>query len=68
MQMMLPMQNAQGEKFAFKWAPGHQQHAWIFYDNYGTWVTLRPAMPNEVQRAERMIEMEKMLRGIPTKG
>lgn len=65
---MLPMKNASGEKFALLFDPGHQQHGWIFYDNHGQWVTLRPALPNEIERAKQIIETRELLAGIPQKG
>lgn len=64
---MLPMENAQGKKFALKFNPEHQQHGWIFYDNHGQWVTLRPALPHEIERAKAIIEMREVLAGIPCK-
>ena len=54
---MLPMENAQGKKFALKFNPEHQQHGWIFYDNDGTWITLRRATDYEMMRAEAIIKM-----------
>ncbi len=65
---MLPMRNASGEKFALKFNPGHEQHGWIFYDNHGTWVTLRLALPHEIERAKQIIEMREVLAGVPQKG
>lgn len=64
---MLPMENAQGQKFALKLNPQHQQHGWIFYDNHGQWVTLRRALPHEIERAKAIIEMREVLAGIPCK-
>lgn len=57
--LMLSMRSASGEEFALKFEPGHQQHGWIFYDNHGTWVTLRPALPHELSRAQAIVEFEK---------
>ena len=62
---MLPMENATGKKFAMKFNPKHQQHGWIFYDNNGQWVTLRRALPHEIERAKQIIEMREVLAGIP---
>lgn len=64
---MLPMESAQGKKFALKFNPEHQQHGWIFYDNHGQWVTLRRALPHEIERAKQIIEMREVLAGIPCK-
>ena len=64
---MLPMQDASGKKFALKFNQEHQQHGWIFYDNHGQWVTLRRALPHEIERAKSIIEMRKVLAGIPCK-
>lgn len=66
--MMLPMQNAEGKKFALLFDPEHKHHGWIFYDNHGAWVTLRPALPNEIERAKQLIEAEEVLAGIPQRG
>lgn len=65
---MIAMENAQGKKFALKFNPEHQQHGWIFYDNHGQWVTLRRALPHEIERAKAVIEMRKVLAGVPCKG
>ena len=65
---MLPMENKRGEKFAFMFEPANKMHCWIFYDNHGQWVSLRPAMPHEVERAKFLMEVEAALNGIPTKG
>jgi len=65
---MLPMQNASGKKFALLFDPEHQQHGWIFYDNHGQWVTLRPAFPEELERAKQLIECREVLAGIPQRG
>ena len=64
---MLPMENAQGQKFALKFNPAHQQHGWIFYDNHGQWVTLRRALPHEIELAKEIVEMRQVLAGIPCK-
>ena len=64
---MLPMENAQGQKFALKFNPEHRQHGWVFYDNHGQWVTLRRALPHEIERAKSIIEMREVLAGIPCK-
>ena len=64
---MLPMVGSSGGKFAMKFNPEHQQHGWIFYDNHGTWVTLRRALPHEIERAKAIIEMRQVLAGIPCK-
>ncbi|HMU97837.1 MAG TPA: hypothetical protein PKA15_03530, partial [Chitinophagales bacterium] len=58
---MLPMVGSSGGKFAMKFNPEHQQHGWIFYDNHGQWVTLRRALPHEVELAKAIIEMRKNL-------
>lgn len=65
---MLPMVGSSGGKFAMKFNPEHQQHGWIFYDNHGRWVTLRRALPHEIERAKAVIEMRKVLAGVPCKG
>ena len=62
---MIAMENAQGKKFALKFNPTHQQHGWIFYDNHGQWVTLRRALPHEIERAKAIIEMREVLAGVP---
>ena len=64
---MLPMVGSSGGKFAMKFSPDHQQHGWIFYDNHGQWVTLRRALPHEIERAKAIIEMRHVLAGIPCK-
>ena len=51
MDSMIPMRSAEWKKYALKYEPGHQQHGWIFYDNFGTWVTLRKATPEEMENA-----------------
>lgn len=62
---MLPMENVNGQKFAMKFNPEHQQHGLIFYDNHAQWVTLRRALPHEIERAKQIIEMREVLAGIP---
>ena len=62
---MIAMENAQGKKFALKFNPTHSQHGWIFYDNHGRWVTLRRALPHEIERAKGIIEMREVLAGVP---
>ncbi len=62
---MLPMVGSSGGKFAMKFNQEHQQHGWIFYDNHGQWVTLRRALPYEIERAKQIIEMRKVLAGVP---
>jgi hypothetical protein len=62
---MLPMVSSSGGKFAMKFNPAHQQHGWIFYDNDGQWVTLRRAFPYEIELAKQIIEMRRVLTGIP---
>ena len=64
---MLPMENSQGKKFALKFNPDHPQHGWIFYGNHGQWVTLRRALPHEIERAKAIIEMLKVMARIPCK-
>ncbi len=64
---MLQMVDSSGGKFALKFNPEHQQHGWIFYDNHGQWVTLRRALPHEIERAKAIIEMREVLAGIPCK-
>jgi len=59
------MENAQGKKFALKLNPAHPQHGWIFYDNHGKWVTLRRALPHEIERAKAIIEMREVLANVP---
>lgn len=54
---LLPMYNATGKRFALKYDPEHQQHGWIFYDNHGSWVTLRKATPYEMSRAEGILKL-----------
>lgn len=62
---MIAMENAQGKIFALKFNPTHSQHGWIFYDNHGQWVTLRRALPHEIERAKAIIEMREVLAGVP---
>lgn len=62
---MIAMENAQGKKFALKLNPAHPQHGWIFYDNHGQWVTLRRALPHEIERAKAIIEMREVLANVP---
>lgn len=62
---MIAMENAQGKKFALKLNPAHPQHGWIFYDNHGQWVTLRRALPHEIERAKGILEMRQVLAGVP---
>lgn len=54
---MILMRNADREKFALLYEPGHSQHGWIFYDNYGRWVTLRRANEEEMRKAKWISEM-----------
>lgn len=64
---MLPMVGSSGGKFAMKFEPGHQQHGWIFYDNHGTWATLRRGLPHEIERAKQIVEIRQVLDGVPCK-
>ena len=64
---MLPMENKHGQKFSLKFNPEHPQHGWIFYNNHGQWVTLRRALPHEIERAKAIIEMRGVAAGIPCK-
>lgn len=59
--------NLSGRRYSIKYDRGSPQHGWIFYDNHGQWVTLRPALPHEIERAKAIIEMRKVLAGIPCK-
>lgn len=65
---MLPMVGSSGGKFAMKFNPEHPQHGWIFYDNHGQWVTLRRALPHEVELAKAIIEMRKYSPNVAIEG
>ena len=65
--MMIAMENKKGEKFAMKFSPEDKQHGWVFYDNRGQWITLRLALPHEIERAKKLIEVQEVLNGIPCK-
>lgn len=46
--------------------PENQQYGWIYYKHAdGHWVTLRRALPQEIERALNHIKMMKELFGIP---
>jgi len=44
--------NLSGRRYSIKYDRGSPQHGWIFYDNDGTWITLRRATDYEMMRAE----------------
>ena len=44
-----------------------EQPTLIFYDNHGQWVTLRRALPHEIERAKAVIELREVLAGVPCK-
>ena len=43
-------------------------NCWVMYDNHGTWVSERPALPEEIQRAKRQLEALEVFEGIPQRG
>ena len=48
--------------------PDARHYLWVHYDNHGTWVSLRPALPSEVEHAKiRLSHMEVFL-DIPQRG
>lgn len=43
-------------------------NCWVMHNNHGTWVSERPALPEEIQRAKRQLEILEVFEGIPQRG
>lgn len=43
-------------------------NCWVMYDNHGTWVSERPALPEEIQRAKRQLQTIELFENIPQRG
>ncbi len=48
--------------------PKHEHNGWVLVMHDGHWVTSRPALPNEIQTAQRKLEALEVAAGIPCKG
>lgn len=43
-------------------------NCWVMYDNHGAWVSLRPALPTEIEAAKRQLATLEVFENIPCKG